>query len=326
MGSDLGRVDGGNLLLPVVLAVASLLVVAPLQAQCIGDCNDDGVVRIGELIRGVGIALERQALEQCPTYDGDDDGSVGIAELIRAVRNALNGCPPVSTSTPTDSPRNTSTAANTATPIPTLVPQGPVILLLGLSTADDRMVEPSRIEDGVPVFEVPQGRAFHIIAEAGLGPGNVSPLLATFRDDGPPDFQIQVNRPLGNGSAAVCDGLSPIFGGVPAINPPTFDDPEAIRDALNDFGCRFQDSNMSGAQRIGRSCSDACVRFEDGTFGCSSGSAVSQFCSIIVSVAEEFPPGDTLVSARVVGVVPMEGRVAGPVRRMIVRVVPPLSG
>jgi hypothetical protein len=60
---------------------------------CPGDCNGDGQVAINELIIGVNIALEAQAVSACPSFDVNSDGSVAINELISAVNAALNGCP-----------------------------------------------------------------------------------------------------------------------------------------------------------------------------------------------------------------------------------------
>ncbi len=62
--------------------------------QCSGDCSDDGLVRINELILAVGIALGNAELELCPSVDRDQSGAVEINELIRAVNEALAGiCP-----------------------------------------------------------------------------------------------------------------------------------------------------------------------------------------------------------------------------------------
>ncbi len=61
--------------------------------DCVGDCNQDGMVNIGELITGVGIALGNQDIAACPSFDRDSSGGVGVGELIEAVGNALNGCP-----------------------------------------------------------------------------------------------------------------------------------------------------------------------------------------------------------------------------------------
>ena len=85
------------------LALACTLGPGNATAQCVGDCNEDGFVRIGELIQGVNIALDRANVDSCPSFDANDDGAVRIGELIAAVGNALDGCPPAPTATPTPS-------------------------------------------------------------------------------------------------------------------------------------------------------------------------------------------------------------------------------
>ncbi len=79
---------------PVALAAAWLFSASIASAQdvCVGDCNDDGVVAINELIIGVNIALGSAELSECPSYDIDGNSSVGINELITAVNNALGSC------------------------------------------------------------------------------------------------------------------------------------------------------------------------------------------------------------------------------------------
>lgn len=59
---------------------------------CVGDCNQNGVVAINELILGVRISLGETGLASCPAFDADGDGQVRIAELIRGVNAALFGC------------------------------------------------------------------------------------------------------------------------------------------------------------------------------------------------------------------------------------------
>ncbi len=88
----------------VVLAVVALVatVALALSQPCPGDCDGDGQVTIGELIRGVRMALAEIPAEAC--FDGDGDGRVGISELIVAVRAALGVCmadTPTPTATPT---------------------------------------------------------------------------------------------------------------------------------------------------------------------------------------------------------------------------------
>lgn len=57
----------------------------------VGDCNDDGVVTVSELIKAVRIALGEMSIEQCPKADANGDGVVSISELTMAVRQALYG-------------------------------------------------------------------------------------------------------------------------------------------------------------------------------------------------------------------------------------------
>jgi hypothetical protein len=83
-----------------------LLLAAPAGAACPGDCNGDGTVDIGELIRGVTVALGGAPASVCTALDTNGSGSVSISELIAAVNVALTGCPvetptPVPTATPT---------------------------------------------------------------------------------------------------------------------------------------------------------------------------------------------------------------------------------
>jgi len=75
------------------MTALALATAAPARAQCVGDCNDSGMVEINELITGVNIALGNTPLSACPSFDCDNTGSVPINCLIQGVNNALNGCP-----------------------------------------------------------------------------------------------------------------------------------------------------------------------------------------------------------------------------------------
>lgn len=59
---------------------------------CLGDCNDDGVVAIDDLVRGVGIAVSQTSVAECLPADPDANAEITINELIAAVRSALSGC------------------------------------------------------------------------------------------------------------------------------------------------------------------------------------------------------------------------------------------
>ena len=313
--------------LAVALAL-SLSVAASAAGQCVGDCNGNGVVGISELIVAVNIAIGDRDLADCPVADANGNGMVSIGELITAVNNSLNGCPIAGA---TDTPTSTPTVTPTATATPTTAPAiGPQIHLFALAAADVTLAATPTVENGIPVYQLQFGRSFHIIVEAGAGESGINPGSDTFRSGGPPSFQIQATRPLGNGSSAVCDADLPGAGGVPGIDPPSFAATPMIEDALNDLGCRFLDGSAD-QQPAGRGCNDAqaCLRFEDGTFGCASPQATLQYCSRIISSFEEFPIGDTLLSARVMecrGCPIGRPELPGPVAQIIVRVLPPFGG
>ena len=282
----------------VLLAlVLSAALAAPAQAVCVGDCSGDDTVAINELIVGVGIALGSEAVAACPALDANHDGIVAISELVSGVDNALDGC--MSVGTPTGSP-STATPPPTATASPTVTPTpaiGPDILFFGITNADDSYQPPTATDpNGIPIYERPFGFGFSLVVEARHGTDNRQVAGTTFIDGGVPDLQVQATRPLGDGSPAVCDGAAPTFGGVPAIDPPRLDDPDAIADPLNDFGCRFIDGQ---GNTVGRICQLGCVRFESGDYGCQMGDNTEiQFCAP-VSMPLTFPSGDTLVTARV---------------------------
>lgn len=81
----------------VVLRLAPLLILlslaTPAVAQCPGDCDRDRAVAVGELVRGVSIALGSARLDTCEAADRDRDEQVAVGELVGGVGSALHGCP-----------------------------------------------------------------------------------------------------------------------------------------------------------------------------------------------------------------------------------------
>ena len=130
------------------LLLLALLAAAPASAQCPGDCNGDGVVRVEEMIVGVRIALGEDLIAACPAFDVSGEGEVGINELVLAVTSLLNGCPatptpaasPTAPDTPTASPTATDTAMPTATP--TIPPVGGEWTEAALTIDDSTCPEP----------------------------------------------------------------------------------------------------------------------------------------------------------------------------------------
>ena len=97
MGRGIKRAAMKSTYLVTTVSVASVLTLfglaAPVQAQCVGDCDANGFVTIDELVRGVNIALDAAPLAGCPVFDADASGTVTVDEVITAVNYALDACP-----------------------------------------------------------------------------------------------------------------------------------------------------------------------------------------------------------------------------------------
>lgn len=80
---------------PTAIDVAEedIFVLIPMQTSCVGDCNDDCLISIDEVVRGVGIFLGVQPLSACPPFDKDFSGSLTVEELVTSVNFGLGGCP-----------------------------------------------------------------------------------------------------------------------------------------------------------------------------------------------------------------------------------------
>src|SRR5262245_26320454 len=79
----------------IAVLAALLLDVDPVRGgnlRCVGDCDDDDMVSVDELITMVNIALGVRDLLDCKIGDGNDNGSIEVDDLVRAIDNALNGC------------------------------------------------------------------------------------------------------------------------------------------------------------------------------------------------------------------------------------------
>jgi len=66
--------------------------VPPTPAACVGDCNNNKIVAVNELISGVNIALGSAPISQCSDFDTNGNQTVDINELIAGVGSLLNGC------------------------------------------------------------------------------------------------------------------------------------------------------------------------------------------------------------------------------------------
>jgi len=88
------RAFTGRAVVALALFIAMGSSGAIAQEPCVGDCNEDGFVRINELILAVNISLGNRLLADCPSIDANGNGTAQINELIRAVNISLAGeCP-----------------------------------------------------------------------------------------------------------------------------------------------------------------------------------------------------------------------------------------
>jgi hypothetical protein len=175
---------------------------------------------------------------------------------------------------------------------------GPTITYLGVARADGRVTQPiGTLPDGTPIFLRTIGQGFFLVIEAKPAQNNRPVGQAVFNPFGLPDLQVVMSRPLGDGSADVCDaGPSPPIGGVPAIDPPAFGGGQAA-DAMNDFGCRYV---AITAPNDGGTTRGPCTRTAGGEGAFVHPQSRVQFCPQSGIGAEiAFPPGDTRVTARV---------------------------
>jgi len=284
----IGRI--GKLRLAVVVGMTLARSVA--VAQCVGDCNDDGVITVRELVLGAERAVGR--FRSCPSADANGDGTVVVDEMVRAVSNAVDGCipPPTPTVTATPTPQQSATPTRSPTP-PSF---GPQITFFGMVSASNRLLTPVTTENDVPVYRHPAGlgSGFFLVIEARAGTNGVSPGTVAFssQDGTRPDLQILASRDLGFGSGlgstAVCDIAPPEVGGVPGFDPPVFDPSQDVTDALNDLGCRFVNNSL-----------DPCIIGTNGIETFADRSSTAQFCTDgAISRHLQFPRGDTLLVAQ----------------------------
>jgi hypothetical protein len=180
-------------------------------------------------------------------------------------------------------------------------PAGPEITYFGLAHADGRPAEPDAYdESGRAVFKPAGGSGFYVVVEARPGSNGfpVGSDAYAYDPENPavlPDLQVIFSQRLGNGSAAVCDKVPGMQGGVPAAAPFEFSTDDAVSHAINDFGCRV-DNGAGGSEGV--SSMDACTQFSDGSSHFVNDSSTLQFCAPIAA-AWAFSRGATVVQARV---------------------------
>jgi hypothetical protein len=113
--------------------------------------------------------------------------------------------------------------------------------------------------------------------------------------DGRAALEILADRPLGNGSPAVCDMSPPNVGGVPAVPSLDFASSQATN-AINDLACRFDLHPVS---------TRSCTLDERGNFAFVHDSpgdrAQMQYCSArpVLNAEAAFPLGLTRLRLRI---------------------------
>ena len=96
-------------------------------------------------------------------------------------------------------------------------------------------------QQGRPIYFSLNPQGMTLIVEARPGLTGRQPGRSGYELVGLPDLQVIVSRPLGNGSAAVCDTVAPAIGGVPETQPFEFAETPQVAAAINDLGCRTND-------------------------------------------------------------------------------------
>lgn len=170
---------------------------------------------------------------------------------------------------------------------------GPTVTFAGIARADGKPIEKTGMKNGIPVYTNYVGSGFMIVVEGapGFSDLDVGKSIFRYEPDDPsarPDLEIQVDRPLGDGSADVCDARPPKFGGVPAIKPASFAETAAVSAAINDMSCRFE---VFGESEY------SCTVNKFGDFSFLDDKSAVQFC-MVVARKWNFPDGDTTVSVR----------------------------
>ena len=246
-----------------------LLLAAPATAQSYRDANCDGVVTEADRAAAAAAAFDAQP-PRCAAADVNRDGRVGAADLVAF---AL----------------------------------GPRVSFIGLASPDGQPAPAlGTLPDGAPVYFRNAGFGFLLVVEAAGSPSG-APIGTTTFDSGAgdptrrPDFQIVVDRALGDGSRAVCDEF-----GVPAVNPPDFAATQGVSDAINDLACRFEVATRRNA---------ACTQNGLGQLDFVASASRAQFC-LSVTGAMGFGGGETRLTVQVRD----ESGLLGPPQQLVLQV------
>ncbi len=273
--SRLEEMGWGNRMSAAVLVAVALMGPAATVRSAAAQC--------GEGEGGFSTLLE--SLFNTGGSDPNCDGVPSAADVIALVQQMARPFTPTETTIPTVTP----------TPQP-----GPAIVFFGLAAADGQLQSPfASTEDGVPIYQRSTGLGFRVVVEAAPGPNGAAVGESLLVPEGRPDLQIESTEPLGDGSAAVCDG------GVPAVNPPDFGAGGEVDAALNDLACRFRGVTNS---RL------SCVVDAFSRTSFASPDTRIQFCALFDSLLA-VPVGETALTVQVADV----NGVLGDRRQLILR-------
>ncbi|MDX2169060.1 MAG: dockerin type I repeat-containing protein [Deltaproteobacteria bacterium] len=170
---------------------------------------------------------------------------------------------------------------------------------------------------GRRVFRRTSGQ-FLLVVEAGPGTSNRQPgsegvvsggtEVPIAHASGRPSLQVQSQRKLGNGSAAIDCRTIPL-GGVPGFPNLDFAATSAVTTGLIDMACRFEYFSASSV---------ACTRNRYGDFAFLGSGSSRQYCFAVKNV-DEFPDGVNVVAVQLRDV---SGNL-GPKKEFVVIVEPP---
>jgi hypothetical protein len=186
---------------------------------------------------------------------------------------------------------------------------GPRVSFIGLASPDGRPALPlGTLPDGAPVYFRNAGFGFLLVVEAGAPASGAAVGTSTFESSASdphrrPDFQILVQRALGDGSRTVCDEF-----GIPATNPPDFTFTQGISDAINDLACRFEVATRPNG---------TCTQNSLGQQAFVDPTSRAQFC-LNVNGSMAFPSGETRLTVQVRD----DTGLVGPPRQMVVQIAP----
>jgi hypothetical protein len=87
IGSDPGGARAAD------FAAAGGAITIAAVSSCVGNCDDDNQVSIGDLQIGLNIFFGIAPIAQCPSFDVDGTGEVTIGALQQGLNNFFGGCP-----------------------------------------------------------------------------------------------------------------------------------------------------------------------------------------------------------------------------------------